>query len=93
MLRFDFILKHVPDTKMEKADRLSWQLDWKVGVENDNNNQVFIKNFYLYNLYKIVIDGPEVDIVEIIKKARGKDKEVVRIVEEMKKAGVKMLQG
>ena len=45
MLRFDFILKYVPDTKMEKADRLSWQLDWKVGVENDNNNQVFIKNF------------------------------------------------
>ena len=78
---------------MEKADRLSWQLDWKVGVENDNNNQVFIKKFQLYNLYKIVIDGPEVDIVEIIKKARGKNKEVVRIVEEMKKAGVKRLQG
>jgi len=25
--------------KMEKADRLSRRLDWKVGVENDNDNQ------------------------------------------------------
>ena len=33
MSRFDFILKHVPETKMEKADRLSKRLDWKVGVK------------------------------------------------------------
>ena len=31
--RFDFTLKHVPETKMGKADRLSRQPDWKVGVE------------------------------------------------------------
>ena len=36
--RFDFTLKHVSGTKMEKADRLSRQLDWKIGVENDNDN-------------------------------------------------------
>jgi len=36
--------------------------------------------------------GPEVDIVGKIKKARSKDKEVVRVVEKMKKARVKMLQ-
>jgi len=41
----------------------------------------------------VVIDGLEVNIVEKIKKARGKDKEIVRIVEKMKKVGVKMLQG
>ena len=29
---------------MEKADRLSKQLDWKIGVENDNDNQVVIKD-------------------------------------------------
>ena len=28
---------------MEKADRLSRKLDWKVGVENDNNNKLLIK--------------------------------------------------
>jgi len=38
-----------------------------------------------------MIGGPEVDIVEKIKKARSKDEEVVRVVEEMKKAGVKVL--
>jgi len=92
LLRFDFTLKHVLGTKIGKTDRLSWQLDWKVEVESDNNNQVFIKNCWLCNLYKVVIDGPEVDIIEKIKKARGKDKEVVRIIEEMKKAGVKRLQ-
>ena len=80
-------------TKIGKADRLSRWLDWKVGVENDNNNQVFIKDCWLRNLYKVVINGPEVDIVEKIKKARGKDKEIVRVIEEMKKIGVKMLWG
>jgi len=33
-----------------------------------------------------VIEGSEVDIVEKIKKARSKDEEVVRVVEEMKRA-------
>ena len=40
-----------------------------------------------------MIEGPEVDILEKIKKARSKNKEVVRVVKEMKKAKVKMLQG
>ena len=43
--RFDFTLKHVLGTKMRKTDRLSGRLDWKVGIENNNNNQVFIKNY------------------------------------------------
>jgi len=85
-------LKHVLGIKIGKTNGLSWQLDWKVGVENDNNNQVFIKDCWLHSLYKVVIDGPEVDIVEKIKKARSKDEEVVRIVENMKKTGIKMLQ-
>jgi len=43
--RFDFTLKHVSDTKMGKADGLSRRPDWKVGIEKDNDNQVFIKNY------------------------------------------------
>ena len=39
------------------------------------------------------MEGPEVDILEKIKKARSKDKEIVRVVEEMKKAKMKVLQG
>ena len=32
---------------MGKADTLSKRPDWKVGVENDNENQVFIKEGWL----------------------------------------------
>jgi len=83
----------VLETKIGKADELSRRLDWKVGVEKDNDNQVFIKNCWLYSLYEVVIEGPEEDIIEKIKKARSKDKEVVRVVEEMKKAEVKVIRG
>ena len=43
-------------------------------------------------MYEIVVEGPKVEVVEKIKKARSKDEDVVRVVEEMKKAGVKELQ-
>jgi len=91
--RFDFTLKHIPGIKMEKADGLSRRLDWKIVIENDNSNQVFIKNHCICNLYKVVVGGPEVDIVEKIKKVRDKEKEVVRVVKEMKKIGVRNLRG
>ena len=68
MLRFDFISKHVPETKMKKADRLSRRLDWKVGIKKNNKNQVFIKDCWLHSLHEVVIKGPEVEIVEKIKK-------------------------
>ena len=77
---------------MGKVDGLSRRSDWKVEVKKDNDNQVFIKNNWICSLEEVVIEGPEVDIVEKIKKARSKDKEVVRIVEEIKKARVKELR-
>ena len=76
---------------MGKVDRLSRQPDQKVDVENNNDNQIFIKNNWIHSLEEVVIKGSKVDIVEKIKKARSKDKEVVRVVEEMKKAEVKVL--
>jgi len=66
--RFDFTLKHVPGTKMGKADRLSRRSDWKVGVEKDNEDQVFIKDNWICNLQVVVIEGPEVEMLEKIKK-------------------------
>ena len=78
---------------MGKADGLSQRPDWKVGVDKDNENQVIIKNNWLHRIEEVIIEGPEVEIVEKIKKTRGKDKEVVRIVEEMKKTEVKAIQG
>ena len=78
---------------MGKADGLSRQSDQKIGIEKDNDNQVIIKDNWIHSLEEVVIEGPEVDIVEKIKKAKSKDKEVVRIVKEMKKAKVKELRG
>ena len=91
--RFDFTLKHVAGTKMGKADGLSRRVDWKVGTDKDNENQVFIKDNWIRNMYEVVVEGPEVNILEKIKKVRSKDEDVVRVVEEMKKAGVKELRG
>ncbi len=88
---FDFTLKHILDTKMEKTDGLSRRPDWKVGIEKNNENQIFIKDCWLCSLQEVVIEEPKIDIVEKIKKIRGKDKEIVRVVEEMKKVGVNIL--
>ena len=62
--RFDFTLKHVSDTKIRKADELSRRPDQKVGIEKDNENQVFIKDCWLYSLQEVVIEELEVDIIE-----------------------------
>ena len=78
---------------MGKADKLSRRSDWKVGVDQDNENQIFIKDNWIHSMYEVVVEGPEVDLLEKIKKARSKDKEIVRVVKEMKKAGVKELRG
>ena len=91
--RFDFILKHVAGSKMGKADGLSQRADWKVGVDKDNENQIFIKDNWICSMYEVVVEGPEVDLLEKIKKARSKNEDVIRVVEEMKKAGVKELRG
>ena len=72
-------------------DRLSRKPDLKVGIENNNSNQILIKNQWIHSLLKIVIEKPKVSIIERIKKAKSKDKEIVRVVEKIKKARVKVL--
>jgi len=41
--RFDFILKHVLESKIEKADSLSRRPDWEIGVERDNKDETLVK--------------------------------------------------
>ena len=41
--RFNFILKYVLETKIEKVDGLGKRLDWKVEVKKNNENQTLIK--------------------------------------------------
>ena len=78
---------------MGKVDGLSRRPDWKVGVDRDNENQVVIKDNWVRSLQEVMIEGLEVEILEKIKKARSKDKDIIRVVEEMKRTGVKELWG
>ena len=93
MSRFDFALKHVAGKSMGRADSLSRRVDWAKGVERNNENQVMLKEEWLeIRAMEQLVEGPEEEIVKKIKEARDKDKEVIKAVEEMKKAGVKMLR-
>ena len=91
--RFDFILKHVSESKMRKVDGLSRRSDWKVKVDKDNENQIVVKDSWLRRLEEVIIEESEVEVLEKIKKARSKNENVIRAVEKMKKAKVKELQG
>ena len=78
---------------MGKTNRLSRRLDWKIGVEKDNEDQVVINNNQIRKLHKVVIEEPEVELLEKIKKAKGRDEDIIRVVEKIKKTKVKELQG
>ncbi len=54
--------------------------------------RLLIKKQQIHSLAKVVIKGLKVDIIEKIKIAREKDKEVIRVVEKIKKIEVKVLQ-
>jgi len=63
-------------------------------VEKDNKNETMVKPKWLEvkrtEVVEIIVDG--VDLLEEVKKLKVKDDEVVKAVEEMKRAGVKMLR-
>ena len=93
MSRFDFALKHVASKSMGRVDSLSRRVDWVEGVEKDNENQIIVKEEWLeVRVMEQLIEGPEQEIVKKIKEVRDKDEEVIKVVEEMKKAGVKTLR-
>jgi len=41
------MLKHVPGSKMEKADSLSRRPDWEIEVERDNEDKTLVKPEWL----------------------------------------------
>jgi len=79
---------------MGKADNLSRRLDWEVEVEKDNENEMLVKLEWLRvrrtETVEVVIEG--VDLLEEVRKLKVKDDEVIKAVEEMKQAGVKILR-
>jgi len=84
--RFDFMLKHVSGSKMEKADSLSRRPDWEIEVEKNNKNEILVKPKWLETrrteTVKIIVN--RVDLLEEVRKSNVKDDEIVKAVEEMK---------
>ena len=79
---------------MGKADGLSRRPDWEVGVEKDNEEQMLVKKEWLeikrIRITEVVIEG--VDLLDKVRKCEAKDDKVVKAVEEIKQARVKMLR-
>ena len=88
------MLKHVLGSKMGKADSLSKRPDWEIGVEKDNENEMLVKQEQLEvrrtEAVEIIVD--RVDLLEEIRKSKVKDDEVVKVIEKIKQAEVKMLR-
>ena len=63
-------------------------------MEKDNEDQRLVKPEWLgvrkTETVEIIVD--RVDLLEEVRKSKVKDDEVVKVVEEMKRAGVKMLR-
>ena len=85
------MLKHILGNKMEKTDSLSRRSNWEKRVERNNKERVLLKPKWLdARMEEVIVEG--VDILEKIRKSEAKNDEVIKVVEEMKKAGVKMLR-
>ena len=78
---------------MGKVDKLSRRLDLKVEIENNSENQTLIKKKQIRGIIKVIVEESEMILVEKIKRVREKDKEEVKVIEEMKKVGVRVLRG
>jgi len=88
------MLKHIPGSRIGKADSLSKRPDWEVGVKKDNEDETLVKPKWLearrIERVEVIVEG--VDLLEKVRESKVKDDEVVKAVEEMKRAGVKMLR-
>jgi len=52
------MLKHIPGSKIGKANSLSRRPDWEIGVEKDNENDMLVKPEWL--------EVRKAEVVEII---------------------------
>ena len=63
-------------------------------MEKDNEDEILIKPEWIEvrkaEAVEIIVDG--IDLLEEVRRSKVKDDEVVKAVEEMKRAGVKMLR-
>ena len=79
---------------MGKVDSLSRRPDWEVGVKKDNEDEILVKpeQLEIRKMEKVEVIVEKVDLPEKVKQSRIKDNEVIKAVEEIKQAGIKMLR-
>ena len=92
--RFNFILKYILESKIEKTNSLSRRLNQKVGIERGNKNEMLVKPEQLkvrkIKRIEVIVEG--VDLLEKVKQSKVKNNKVVKAAEEIKQAGVKILR-
>jgi len=74
---------------MGKADGLSRRPDWQERVERDNEDQKLVKPKWIKGA-EIMVEKE--NLKDRIRKAQEGDEKVVKVVEELKKARIKMLR-
>jgi len=81
---------------MERVDSLNRRADWAEEVEKDKENRVMLKKEWLeiraIEKGQLLIKRAEEEIIKKIKKLEVKDDKVIKTVEEIKKARVKILR-
>jgi len=83
------MLKHIPGKSMGKTDGLSRRPDWQEGVERDNKDQKLIKLEWIRRVETLM---EKENLRERIRKAQEGDEKIVKAVEELKRAGIKVLK-
>ena len=89
ILWFNCTLKHVPEKSMGKANRLSRRPDQQERVEKDNEDQMLIKPEWIRGEETLIEEG---DLRKRIQKAQEGDERIVKAVEKLKRAGIKLLK-
>jgi len=75
---------------MGKVDSLSRRLDWQVGIDKDNKDRVLVKKEWLGRTEETIVE--EDNLRERIREAQEKDEQVVKVVEELKRSGIKSIK-
>ena len=93
--RFNFKMVHKPGPTMGKADALSRHVDYKEGIEHDNEDVVLLKPKYfkVHMLCQghLLSEGHEELILAKIRKSKDLDESVIKAVEELKKSSTRQL--
>ena len=86
LFRFDFMLKHVLESRIVKVNSLSKRPDWEISVEKDDENKTLVKleQLEVRSTKKVEVIMEGIDLLEKVKQSKVKNNKVVKAVKEMK---------